>query len=84
MKIFNKPSYFIKTLILLLIVSLLWFCAVMELLYNLLFYEFEPKLLLLEYGTQLKIVYVLGVVIIVAYSMLIFFRNNNESNHNFN
>ncbi|WP_445710647.1 hypothetical protein [Flavobacterium sp.] len=84
MKIFNKPSYLIKTLILLLIVSLLWFCAVMELLYNLLFYEFEPKLSLLEYGTQLKIVYVLGVVIIVAYSMLIFFRNNNESNHNFN
>lgn len=84
MKIFNKQSYFIKTLILLLIVSLLWFCAVMELLYNLLFHEFETKLLLLEYSTQLKIVYVLGVVIVVSYSMLIFFRNNNESNHNFN
>ena len=84
MQFFNKPSFFLKIIILLQVMSLLWFCAVMELMYNILFQEFDSKLLILDYSTQLKIVYILGVIIVTSYSVLILITHNNENNHHFN
>ncbi|KIX20601.1 hypothetical protein SY27_11885 [Flavobacterium sp. 316] len=84
MKTLNKTSRFLKLLLLLLVISLVWFFVVMEMLYNLFFQEIDNPVLFLDYAIQLKIVYVLGVFIIVAYSTIILMKTKNENKHKFN
>lgn len=82
MKTLNKTSRFLKLLLLLLVISLVWFFVVMEMLYNLFFQEIDNPGLFLDYAIQLKIVYVLGVFIIVAYSAIILMKTKNKRNFN--
>lgn len=78
----GKQKSFLKLLIVLLITSIIWFFAVLEMLYNTI-YDNNSQLYLFNYGTQLKFVYGIGTVLIVVYTLIIVDKSS-TNNRNFN
>ena len=69
-----------KIIIVLLILSLIWIYALLDLTYYTFFQEKSTFFFALDYGVQFKIIYVLGIALLVSYLPLIFFkRSKNKS-----
>lgn len=83
MKKNDKQKSFLKLIIVLLIISIIWFFAVLEMLYNTIISDNNSQLFLLNYSTQLKFVYVIGVILITIYAFIILDKKK-TSDHNFN
>lgn len=83
MKKISKQKSFLRLIIILLILSIIWFCAVIEMLYNTIIFEDNSQLYLLNYSTQLKLVYGIGILLIAVYTIIILDKTN-ASDHNFN
>ncbi len=67
-----------KIVIGLLILSLIWIYAVVDLTYYTLFQEKTHFFNFLDYGLQFRLVYVMGVFLLVAYLMLILIRKSKK------
>ena len=67
-----------KIVIVLLILSLIWIYAVVDLTYYTLFQENTHFFNFLDYGLQFRLVYVVGVFILVANLMLILIRKSKK------
>jgi hypothetical protein len=65
-----------KTLIVLLLLSLIWIYAVIDLTYYTLFQERATLFNLLDYSMQYKVVTVLGTILLVCYLTLLFSKRN--------
>lgn len=83
MKKMGKQKSFLKLLIVLLITSIIWFFTVLEMLYDTIIYDNNSQLYLLNYGTQLKFVYAIGIILIAVYTHIILDKKN-TNDHNFN
>ncbi len=83
MKKNGKQKSFLKLIIVLLIISIIWFFAVLEMLYNTIVSDNNSQLFLLNYSTQLKFVYGIGVILITIYTFIILDKKN-TSDRNFN
>lgn len=67
-----------QTLIVLLILSLIWIYAVVDLTYYTLFQERAAVFNLLDFNIQYRVVYILGFVLLVSYLTLIFSKRNEK------
>lgn len=67
-----------QTLIVLLILSLIWIYAVVDLTYYTLFQERATVFNLLDYTFQYRVVYILGFVLLASYLTLIFSKRNEK------
>lgn len=67
-----------QTLIVLLILSLIWIYAVVDLTYSTLFQERAAVFNLLDFNIQYRVVYILGFVLLVSYLTLIFSKRNEK------
>lgn len=83
MKKIGTQKNFIKLIILLLIISVIWFVVVLEMLYSTFSQDNHTSLFNVNYSTQIKFVYIIGSFLITAYAFLIL-NKNNTSDHNFN
>ena len=68
-----------KIIIVLLILSLIWIYAILDLTYYTFFQEKSRFLFSLDYGVQFKLVYVLGIALLISYLMLIFFKRSKNN-----
>lgn len=85
MKKSDKEKNFTKLIILLLIISIIWFILVIEMLYNT-FTQDNNKLFFLfniNYATQLIFVYAIGTVLVIAYALIVL-NKPNTGDHYFN
>ncbi len=67
-----------QTLIVLLILSLIWIYAVVDLTYYTLFQERAAVFNLLDFNIQYRVVYILGFVLLASYLTLIFSKRNEK------
>ena len=67
-----------RALIVLLILSLIWIYAVVDLTYNTLFQERVSLFNSLDYSIQYKVVYILGTILLVSYLRLIFSKRKDS------
>lgn len=67
-----------QTLIVLLILSLIWIYAFVDLTYYTLFQERAAVFNLLDFNIQYRVVYILGFVLLVSYLTLIFSKRNEK------
>ena len=68
-----------KIVIALLILSLIWIYAIVDLTYYPLFQEQSTFFRTLDYSVQFKLVYIMGVLLLVSYLTLIFFKRSKNN-----
>jgi hypothetical protein len=68
-----------KIVIALLILSLFWIYAIVDLTYDTLFQEKSTFFNTLDYSVQFKLVYIMGVALFVCYLTLIFFKRSKNN-----
>lgn len=68
-----------KAVIALLILSLMWIYAIVDLTYYTLFQEKATFLSSLDYSVQFKLVYIMGIALFVSYLSLIFFKRSKNN-----
>lgn len=76
----KKSSRFTTIIVILLIVSILWFLVVLNLLYNLYIEENDTTSKVFNDSLLIKLISIVGIVLIGGYSVLILSKNSN--NHN--
>ena len=68
-----------KIVIALLILSLIWIYAIVDLTYYTLFQEKSTFFNTLDYSVQFKLVYIMGVALFFFFLMLIFFKRSKNN-----
>ena len=75
----KNMKLYTKIVIALLILSLIWIYAIVDLTYYTLFQEKSTFFNTLDYSVQFKLVYIMGVAHFVSYLMLIFFKRSKNN-----
>ena len=75
----KNMKIYTKIVIALLILSLIWIYAIVDLTYYTLFQEKSTFFRTLDYSVQFKLVYIMGVALFVSYLMLIFFKRSKNN-----
>ena len=75
----KKMKLYTKIVIALVILSLFWIYAIVDLTYYTLFQEKSTFFNTLDYSVQFELVYIMGVALFVSYLTLIFFKRSKNN-----